>query len=361
MIRTLIFALLLATSIPAPLFAQSDASSPTTDADAQGSEQERPAMDGLLPGDAPWIEAHNLAMLRGRDAYNSDDLEEARKAFIAAIQAAPESPAPYRNLARTLYWLEDFSAATAHYAHYLELADNPDDAATIEQESRTAARQANADFELPADQRMALRSLRRELDQGRAITTGGGGAFGLYLTLLRMGYATPNLLILRRELEENLSDEFEARLEVTAGFIPIMSSEDWLLQQERIDAIEALTRSTARLGWIEKRRLLVDALDALLSGRYGDAATTARQAAHQNPDLPYLRWYEVVALEQSRQPAEALAVLEDLLSRGTFTGEARRQIEVFRAQLLQHVGRNQEAAQIYKEILLSAGNPAPDS
>lgn len=310
-------------------------------------------MEGLLQREDPWAQRHDEAMLAGRDAYNDDDLDRARQFFLEAIQAVPESPAPYRNLARTLHWLEEFDAAVAYYDFYLLLAEGAEDRSTIQQERRAAARNAGSqEYQLPGDQALALRSLRRELQEGRGITAGGGGAFGLYRTLLRMGYGEPELVLLRRELEEKLFEEFEARLKPEGDFLPVMRSNDWALQAERLDAIEELTRQAGRLRWVTQRRLVVEAVDALLSGRYRQAAELANQAARQNRDLTYLRWYEVLALEQSRQPAEALYVAESLLFQEVFKGEARRQVEVFRAQLLQRVGRNEEAAQIYESLLL---------
>ena len=314
---------------------------------------EEPVMDGLIGGEQPWEEVHDQALLEGRQAYNSDDLEGARRAFTAAIQAMPAEAAGYRNLARTLHWLEEYAEATAFYEYYLKLAPEAEDRATIEQERRAAAARAGgAQWSLPGDQRMALRSLERELAQGRAITAGGGGAWGLFQTLLRMGYAAPELAILRRDLEEKLFEEFEAQLQPREGFVPVMRSDGWQLQAERLGAIEELTRRESRLAWAERRRQVVQTMEALLGGRYAQAAELGAGAARENRDLPYLRWYQALAYEQSRRPAEALDLIEDLLFRGSFEGEARRQVEVLRAQLLQQMGRNEEAAKVYREILL---------
>lgn len=317
---------------------------------------EEPLMEGLTGGALPWEESHDQALLEGRDAYNSDNLEGARRAFTTAIQAMPEAPAGYRNLARTLYWMGEYGEATAFYDHYLALAPEAEDRATIEQERRaTASRSGGEEWELPGDQRMALRSLERELADGRGITAGGGGAWGLFQTLLRMGYAAPELAILRRELEEKLYEEFEERLAPEDGFLPVLRSDGWDVQAERLGAIEELTRRESRLEWAERRRGVVRTLEGLLGGRYREAADLASRAARENRDLSYLRWYEAVAREQARQPGEALDVIDDLLYRGTFKGEARRRVEALRGQILQQVGRNQEAAEIYRELLLGQG------
>ncbi len=326
---------------------------------ATEEEQERaqPVMDGLLGGQWAWEKEYDRALLEGRDFYNDEALEEARKAFIRAIQIMAEEPAGYRNLARTYHWLGKYPEATTFYDHYLRLAPDAGDIDVIREERRSAASRSDGElWTVPGDQRMAHRSLVRELEDGRAITTGGGGAWGLYQTLLRMGYAAPELAGLRQRLRAKLVEEFEERLVPEDSFLPVLRINGWELQRERLTALEELARDEESLQQVRRRGLVVETAEALLGGRYQRAAEKAAQAAVENRDLPFVSWYQVVALEQARQPQQALDALEDLLREEPFDAEAMRRVNVLRGQILQQLGRTEEATEIYRGVLGTSAN-----
>ncbi len=316
---------------------------------AGSAKAQEPPMDGLVGGSEPWEVAHDTAMLAGREAYNAEDFQRARQEFLRAAQTLPERPAAYRNLARAHFWLGNYSRATRFYDVYLEIASGAADAGDIEEERAAAVARATDDPGPDASQEMALRSLRREIDEGRGYTVGGGGAWGLYRTLLRMGYAEPALAELQRELWGKIALEFERDLEPDDGILPVLTREEWTLQEDRLDALEELTRRRSDREMVDRRRLVVETARDLLDGRYGRAGERALEATLQNGDLPYVGFYRVVALERSRRPDDALSALDGWA--GEVGADGDPLVRVFRGQLLQQLDRSDEAATIFKEIL----------
>ncbi len=313
---------------------------------------ERPVMDGLTGGDTAWEEAFDGAMLEGRQAYNSEDWPGAERAFIRAIQVLPDRPAPYRNLARTYNFMGDFRSATEYYDRYLRMAPDADDVEAIRLERRgTVARSGDDPWRLPGDQRLSLRALDRELDEGRGLSGGGGGAYGLFQSLLDMNFADQEIGRLRQRLERKISTEFEEALAVDDGFLPVLTAEQWALQAQRLDALSELTRSEGRLEDIEGRRLVVDAATALFGGHYERAVQLSDQAMEQNPGLLYVGWYGVIALVEMDHLDRALSRLDALVEAGAFAEPGRRRAAVVRAQLLRRLGDHDQAAQSLGEAL----------
>ncbi len=320
-------------------------------ASAAGAEQ-RPQMDGLTGGDQPWEQAYDEALLQGREYYNAERREEARDAFVRAIQILPEQPAPYRNLARNYNLMGEYAEATEFYDRYLRLAPDADDRDVIDRERRgSAMRSGEEPWRLPANQRMAKRALERELDDGRALTDGDGGAWGLYRTLLGTGYVAADLDELRRKLQQRLVDEMESYFQPEDGFLPVLSREDWVLQRQRLGALYELARSAESVEFTERRTLVVRAAKALYQESGDDAVELARQASYANDDLKFVGWYEVVALDEAGRSGDAIILLDELLDADVFEGEGRRRAEVVRAQLLRRQGHSDEAAEVYRQVL----------
>lgn len=302
---------------------------------------------------APWAQAHEDAFLRGRDAYNNEDFAGARQAFIEAIQWAPERGESYRNLARTYYWLGDYAAAVAFYDDYLRLTPQASDLAEIQQERRSALSRADGVmWTLPSEQQMIRNAFLRELDVGRGITAGGGGAFGLFQALMRAGYASPQIREDRQRLEQKISAEFEAALVAKDAFIPQMRHQDWQMQAERLQALAELVRRPEQGDYLERRSQVVEALLMLLDGNYERAAHQAGQAALNNPDLPWISWYEIIAFSRAGRPQQALEALTTQMERTELRPQARERYEILRAHIYRQLGQNQEAARIYQELLL---------
>ena len=310
-------------------------------------------MDGLTGGDASWEQAYDEAMLDGRAAYNSGDREEARKAFVRASQIFPQSPATYRNLARNYNLGGEYTKATAYYDVYLRLAPDADDADVIREERRgTIARGGDDPWREPAGQRMALRALERELDDGRALTAGDGGAWAMYKTLLGTGYASPDLEGLRHRLERKMAAEFEERFEPDDGFLPVVSEEEWALQRQRLEALSELVRDSDHYDSVTRRMEVIDAVQFLFDGDYDRAADEIELVMISGDSFDFVGWYRVIALEQADRIEEALEALDELVENEIFEGEGLRRAEVVRAQLLQRLGDSDEAAAVYRDALL---------
>lgn len=292
---------------------------------------------------------------RGNKAYNEGRYGEAEKAFIEAIQARPEEALLYRNLARTYFWQNQYSAATAYYDFYLRLVPEAEDAEQIRSERRLASNRAGGEaWAMPEGQRMALRALQEELLSGRAYTAGAGGAWGLYRTLLRMQYAQPELMTLRRDLLRRLVDEFEAHLIAPENQpSPVLELEDWRVQNERLAAARGLSNDEAFTEMLARRALIVDAATALLNHQFDRAIVLLEEARAQNADMLFLNWYHVHALARSGKHGEALEILESFARR--LAQSAPQQLgyaRIVRASLLQSMGRSDDAAQLYLEMFL---------
>lgn len=325
----------------------------TAPADRGGEDAgERPEMDGLTHGELPWEQAFDAAMLEGRKAYNSEDWERAETAFVEAIQVLPERAAPYRNLARVYNFMGRYRGATEYYDRYLRMAPEADDAAQIRQERRgTMSRAGDDPFRPPADQRIALRSLRRELDAGRGLTADGGGAWGLFQSLLDTGYAAQDIRELRHRLETKIGGEFEQQWVRHDQFLPLLDREQWKLQKERLDALARSTRNGQTLAVIEARRSVVHAALALLDGEFEETLSHVDDVVDGDDELSFARWYGIVALAELGRVEEALNGLDELLEQGVFDGEAAQFVEVVRGQLLQRLGEDQAAAETFRQAL----------
>lgn len=314
-------------------------------------QQESSQMEGLSDGDTPRQQAFDQALLDGRDAYNDGDWQQAVDHFTRAVQLGPDRAAAYRNLARSYNMKGQLDRATAYYDYYLELAGDAEDAETIREERRgTIARGGDDPWTVPADQRMARRALQRELDAGRAVTDAGGGAWGMYQTLLDLGYARPDLQRLSERLVTRLVDEIDETFEPEDGFVPLLSEERFRAQQTRLEALRKLAADDAKLERADGAEKLLDVIEALADAEFETAVELVEQL-QQFDHFGFAVWYRVVALEGSGEYADALEVLDELLEAELFDGEGQRRAELMRAKLLQQLGETDEATEIFKGLL----------
>jgi tetratricopeptide (TPR) repeat protein len=300
--------------------------------------------------DFDWADAFR----RGNSAYNSERYDEARELYIKAVQADPERPAAYRNLARAYFWLDQYAAAVLHYDHYLRLAPEASDAEKIKSERRLAADRAGESvWTLPESQQLTRTALDKALEDGAAFTEGGGGAWGLYQTLLRTGYAQPDLAQIRMRMARRLVDEYEAVLAVEAGQpTPNLSLADWQVEIARLANARSVADDPALREIIDRRATIAEAALALLSGQSGNAADLARLASTSNPDFVFVKWYEIAALIESDDLEGARNVLEAfsrvLAERDPASLDYAR---VMRAEILRRQERLTDAAELYWELL----------
>ncbi len=295
------------------------------------------------------------AVKSGNTAYNSGDYATALRWYTQAIQADPNQATTYRNLARTYFWQDQYAAATAFYDHYLRLAaaDAPD-LEQVKAERKLASTRAGEDvWTIPDNQRLARQALDTELQNGKAFSEGGGGAWGLYETLIRTGYVQPDLAQLKSTLTRRVLDEFEGLLQPQGNdLVPQLSIEAWQLQSQRLAAARAVVLDPTLGAMIDRRSTVVEAGLALLGGRTAKAVDLAKLARKENPDLKWIPWYEIVA--QTRAGAHE-AALENLES---FSRQLRQEnpgqlpyATTMKAIILQRLERWDDAAQTFEIVL----------
>ncbi|TXD35842.1 hypothetical protein FRC98_14295 [Lujinxingia vulgaris] len=330
-----------------PAMAQESGSEAVEDAPAvSGVDAQVSEVEGEFAENGDRQNAYDAILAQGTEAYNGGDYEGARQRFVEAAQVLPQRPEAYRNLARANFWMERYAEATHHYDHYLRLAPEAADAEQIRSERRMAANQAGGEgYVVPGSQRQALEALERELNRGQALTASGGGAYGLYRTVLRMGYAAPELGSVQARLAQRLLDEHDARLLGEAsGLVPTLTAADWAVQRERLQLASELSGDALLTDMVERRLMVVEAAEALVDGRYERAIRRAGEAAEANPDLRFVGWYRVAALAAGGQPAEALTALDQFRAQAGWDEATDARAGVLRAQLLQALGRYEEAA-----------------
>ncbi|QDG52591.1 hypothetical protein FIV42_18165 [Persicimonas caeni] len=299
-------------------------------------------------------DGYDVVIKVANSAYNDGKYKEAARGFIQAIQSRPERAVPYRNLARTYFWQSQYAEAVAYYDMYLRLATDADDRKQVQSERRLASSRAGEQvWTTPEPQRQALGALEEQLEKGAAYAPGGGGAWGLYNTLLRTGFAQPELAKLRRRLVSKLLDEFEGTLVPDANQpTPRLDLDAWQLQQERLEAARQLTHDEALLAIIERRSALVGVGLALLNGQYDEVVATAGPALEKNPDMPFVRWLQITALVEEGEHEKALDAVEALAkqlaqTRPNQLGYAK----ILRASILQRMGRGDDAADLYLGLI----------
>lgn len=303
-----------------------------------------------LARDFQWTDAFKRANV----AYNAEKYEEAVSLYVAAIQADPSQPAAYRNLARTYFWLDRYASAVAHYDNYLRLATGASDLEQIKSERRLASdRAGEAVWTMPDPQRLTRAALNDALEEGAAFTEGGGGAWGLYQTLLRTGYAQPELAQLRARLARRLLDEYEAALMTESTQpTPRLSMGDWQVQMERLSHARSVARDEAVRDVVDRRATIAEAALALLTGQSGEAAGLAELAATNNPDYAFVKWYEIVALMEADRPEDALEKLQAFARElATNNPSMLDYARVLRAEILRRTDRSSDSADLYWETL----------
>jgi tetratricopeptide (TPR) repeat protein len=282
---------------------------------------------------------HEAAVKSGNTAYNGGDYASALRWYTQAIQADSNQATTYRNLARTYFWQDQYAAATSFYDHYLRLA--PADALDLEQvkaERKLASTRAGEDvWTIPDNQRLARQALDSELQTGKAFSEGGGGAWGLYETLIRPGYVQPDLAQLKSTLTRRVLDEFEGLLQPQGNdLVPQLSIEAWQMQSQRLAAARAVVLDPT----------------VTLGGRTAKAVDLAKLARKENPDLKWTPWYEIVALTRAGSHEAALETLE------SFSRQLRQEnpaqlpyATTMKAIILQRLERWDDAAQTFQIVL----------
>ena len=291
---------------------------------------------------------------RANTAYNAERYDEAIGLYVQAIQQAPERGEAYRNMARAYFWQGKYAAAVAYYDIYLVSFATDADRETIQRERRLAATRTTTPWQLPAQQKAALGKLDALLEPGQpAYSKTGASAWQAYQTLLKSGYAHPNLVKLRARLAAALLKAFDARLALKPEQLtPALTVEGWQAQRERLKLARGLTTDAALVGSLDRRDTLARAAIELLLGRHVEAARMAEDAAKQNPDLTFIPWLRISALihaNRTRDALETLDLMEPRIEREA--PQWRDRARVIRAVLLHQTGSHKRAADLYLQTL----------
>lgn len=290
---------------------------------------------------------------RGRNAYNAEQYDKAERYYVEAIQAAPSEAQAYLDLARTFFWRKSYAAAVAHYDFYIQRSKGGELSEKVKSERRLAASRSGDDvWRVSEAQKRILDSLRTRLNEGRAYTEGGGGAWGLYRALLRTDYAHPDLIQIRNRLRTKLLEEFETRLTPASDEpTPQLSMKGWNRQIERLEAARKLTRNDELRSDIGGRMDVARVALDLLNGRYRKAAEKAGRAVEAQPDRLVLKWFHASALVQANRDDEAERVLERYAPDFRAQSHGADYLEILRATLAHRRGQLKEATRSYYELL----------
>lgn len=176
--------------------------------------------------------------------YGEEDYTQARTYAIQAAQRAPGNPDYYLGIARILFFLEDYEGAVFYYDLYLNhfgpsLPDDiprrnrPSEVADERESANLARENPSAAALMPEASSGPMAMLRERLDSGIIVTDNRSGAWWAYQTLLRSGYAHPELAILQERLVQALLDEAELFVNARMASMPALSYEQWQLQEQR--------------------------------------------------------------------------------------------------------------------------------
>lgn len=260
----------------------------------------------------PPLGYHDL-LKKGRAAYNDGDYDAARSLFVEAIQVAPWMAEPYKNLARTLFYLSQFLASSVYYHYYttssygLVLETNDRDA-IIHEESMAQSRITHAEsMDLPV-----VKHHRDTLE--KALQNEGSGksaeqARTAYLGLIRAGYAAPDLLTIQNKLSNTLAAAIATELAAPIGrpTRPLTLSDIDRIQTWLHD-LKALARAEHQIKWAERRQSALNVIHAATIGNAQAALDHLEEAQTRNPDLPQLVWYGVQAYLLLGRPKDAAAL-----------------------------------------------------
>jgi hypothetical protein len=155
---------------------------------------------------------------RGRELYNSEQYAQAIPYLVEAAQREPSRGDLYLALARSAHWANNFDLAVFYYDIYLgrfadraELTAPPRDRKDKIAQERDSANKGRKNPSAPAKGPEAQETIRTallaKLEDGVALTNSGGGAHALFQSLLRAGFARPEITDLRNKVRAALLEE----------------------------------------------------------------------------------------------------------------------------------------------------------
>jgi tetratricopeptide (TPR) repeat protein len=265
------------------------------------------------------------ARQRARASYNEERFEEAAGDFLLAAQIDPGAAwlqgSPYRDLARSLYWLGNYDKAVFWYDVYLKGWPRAEDAAGVRKERDAANEKRSEPSVVLGPELIYERSLlelvgtlRARVERGDpALTADGGGTSRLYFQAVKQGYAMPELDSLSKGLRAQLLREIEARWRPPQGSpMPLIGSEAEApeVSRKRLASLRSLAPSQQDLDKINAWQRLLDAWADFEAERYDQAAGAMLDAAGALPELDYLSYTAALCLLRANRTDEAIATLD---------------------------------------------------
>lgn len=278
---------------------------------------------------------------RTRELYRQGDWQNALRYATEAAQRDPDEPRYYLAIARIHFYLQNFERAIWFYDTFLELTealgvDYPDASSRerargerISAQSRLADR--SAPIEEPTTFRQVREAFLERLEAGPAVEGSSGGAWGTFQSLLRVGYAAPDLAELRRRFEEAARAEGMMIFEQAAPTLPTLSAEAWRAQLVRFaepsrrlpaplpfdgggaDAGEPALNEQER----ERRAYvaLIDGQLAYLRQSYAQATSSFREATELSPrsTLAWCGLMNALLAQRQTAPRELREALREML------------------------------------------------
>lgn len=181
-----------------------------------------------------------------RDAYRAQDWQTARSFAAAASQRDPKEPRYYLSLARIAFQQGEYEDAVWFYDLFIEYARDQStnysgtyalSRAKSERESANTRRDdPGSSPQEPEAQVRVRKALLSRLKEGSVIRESGGGALATFETLLRIGYANPDIEQLQRAVSEAAGAEADRLLARGHGRLPVLSYPEWKQQAERYNA-----------------------------------------------------------------------------------------------------------------------------
>lgn len=306
---------------------------------------------------------------RGRELYRSEQYDQAIPYLIEAAQREPSRGELYLALGRAAFWANNFDLAVFYYDIYLgrfadraELTAPPRDRKAKVSEERESANRGRknpaAPVKGPESQETIRTALLAKLEDGVALTNSGGGAHSLFQSLLRAGFARPEITDLRNKVRAALLNEALLFAPAKARSMPALSLQEWETQKERLKLwqdLGAKTTAAPREGDAKRVSAALDTAEgqaAYLNEDY-DRAYSAFKRAHARDEnyLPATFGLLNAMYRQSSGIAGWEKVLDD--AKKTVAGDAALGafLPVYRAAFLSRAGEREKAAAMLGEVL----------
>jgi tetratricopeptide (TPR) repeat protein len=321
---------------------------------------------------------------RAREAYRERDYRGALRQLVQAIQVEPTGARYYIGAARAAYYSEDWDRAVYFYDLYLEHFPEHAEAARRRDDRTRAVRRerdnANSNRATPdapvapdATQMAALQAFQQRLASGPAMAIDGTGAYGMYQTLLRTGYAHPGLAELRAQLAEAILTETDDRFVSTGRTpVPVGGYEDWQFIRARYQAVESLGRPVMAEPAVQAQLLTAQGQIDLLNANSQQAVERFGQAIQLDPELLPAYWGMLLALHrrslETGTPVDesAWALYRQLEALVTARSDQHAEwLPLARIVLLADSGRTEEAAEailalLVPDVEMGGAGPAPE-